>query len=99
AGVPGPAGPVWESDPAEWQHAMDVNLGGTLAACRAVVPGMIERGRGRIVTVSSHAGHTRWPYVSAYSVSKAAVNKLTENLAIELLPHDIAAFSYHPGLL
>ncbi|MFM9441280.1 SDR family NAD(P)-dependent oxidoreductase [Streptomyces acidiscabies] len=99
AGVPGPAGPVWESDPAQWQRAMDVNLGGTLAACRAVIPGMIERGRGRVVTISSHAGHTRWPYVSAYSVSKAAVNKLTENLAIELLPHDIAAFAYHPGLL
>ncbi|WP_416973035.1 SDR family oxidoreductase [Streptomyces sp. 4F14] len=99
AGVTGPAGPVWESDPAQWQRAMDVNLGGTLAACRAVLPGMIERGRGRVVTISSHAGHTRWPYVSAYSVSKAAVNKLTENLAIELLPHDIAAFSYHPGLL
>ncbi|MHC5907413.1 SDR family oxidoreductase [Streptomyces sp. S6] len=99
AGVAGPAGPAWESDPAEWQRTMDVNLGGTLAACRAVVPGMIERGRGRVVTISSHAGHTRWPYVSAYSVSKAAVNKLTENLAIELLPHGIAAFSYHPGLL
>lgn len=99
AGVAGPAGPAWESDPVEWQRTMDVNLGGTLAACRAVVPGMIERGRGRVVTISSHAGHTRWPYVSAYSVSKAAVNKLTENLAIELLPHGIAAFSYHPGLL
>ncbi len=99
AGVPGPTGPVWESDPALWQRVMDVNLGGTLAACRAVIPGMIERGRGRVVTISSHAGHTRWPYVSAYSVSKAAVNKLTENLAIELLPHDIAAFAYHPGLL
>ncbi|QNP75555.1 SDR family oxidoreductase [Streptomyces roseirectus] len=99
AGIPGPAGPAWESDPAEWQRVMDVNLGGALAACRAVLPGMIERGRGRVITISSHAGHTRWPYVSGYSVSKAAVNKLTENLAIELLPHGIAAFSYHPGLL
>ncbi|MCL8011495.1 SDR family oxidoreductase [Streptomyces sp. AS02] len=99
AGVPGPAGPAWENDPAEWWHAMEVNLGGALAACRAVLPGMIERGRGRVVTISSHAGHTRWPYVSAYSVSKAAVNKLTENMAIELLPHGITAFSYHPGIV
>ncbi|MFI6577860.1 SDR family oxidoreductase [Nocardiopsis sp. NPDC050513] len=99
AGVPGPAGPAWENDPAEWWHAMEVNLGGALAACRAVLPGMIERGRGRVVTISSHAGHTRWPYVSAYSVSKAAANNLTENIAIELLPHGITAFSYHPGLV
>lgn len=99
AGVPGPAGPAWESDPAEWWHAMEVNLGGALAACRAVLPGMIERGQGRVVTISSNAGHTRWPYVSAYSVSKAAVNKLTENMAIELLPHGITAFSYHPGIV
>ncbi|WP_200301211.1 SDR family oxidoreductase [Streptomyces adelaidensis] len=99
AGVPGPAGPAWENDPAEWWHAMEVNLGGALAACRAVLPGMIERGRGRVVTISSHAGHTRWPHVSAYSVSKAAANKLTENIAIELLPHGITAFSYHPGIV
>ncbi|MGW0710923.1 SDR family oxidoreductase [Streptomyces sp. NPDC002643] len=99
AGVPGPVGPAWENDSAEWWRAVEVNLGGALAACRAVVPGMIERGRGRVVTISSHAGHTRWPYVSAYSVSKAAANKLTENLAIELLPHGITAFSYHPGIV
>lgn len=99
AGVPGPAGPAWENDSVQWWRAMEVNLGGALAACRAVLPGMIERGRGRVVTISSHAGHTRWPHVSAYSVSKAALNKLTENMAIELLPHGIAAFSYHPGLL
>jgi NAD(P)-dependent dehydrogenase (short-subunit alcohol dehydrogenase family) len=99
AGVPGPVGPAWENDPAAWWHAMEVNLGGALAACRAVLPGMIERGRGRVVTISSNAGHTRWPHVSAYSVSKAAVNKLTENMAIELLPHGITAFSYHPGFV
>ncbi|KUO03543.1 short-chain dehydrogenase [Streptomyces caeruleatus] len=99
AGVPGPAGPAWENDAAEWWHAMEVNLGGALAACRAVLPGMVERGRGRVVTISSHAGHTRWPHVSAYSVSKAAVNKLTENIAIELLPHGVTAFSYHPGIV
>ncbi|MFJ7044360.1 SDR family oxidoreductase [Streptomyces sp. NPDC101112] len=99
AGVPGPVGPAWENDPAEWRHTLAVNLEGPLAACRAVLPGMIERGHGRIVTISSHAGHTRWPHVSAYSVSKAAVNKLTENLAIELLPHGITAFSYHPGIV
>ena len=99
AGVPGPAGPAWENSPAEWRHTLEVNLEGPLAACRAVLPGMIERGHGRVVSISSHAGHTRWPYVSAYSVSKAAVNKLTENLAIELLPHGITAFSYHPGIV
>jgi NAD(P)-dependent dehydrogenase (short-subunit alcohol dehydrogenase family) len=99
AAVPGPVGPLWENPPDDWWRTMEVNLLGTVNACQAVIPGMIARGAGRIVTISSHAGHTRWPNLSAYSVSKGAVNKLTENLALELLPHGVRAFSYHPGIV
>ena len=62
---------------------MDVNLRGVLLAAQLVLPGMVARTRGRIINITSQAGAHRWPLVSAYSVSKAAVIKLTENLAHE----------------
>ncbi|WP_431045351.1 SDR family NAD(P)-dependent oxidoreductase [Streptomyces sp. P1-3] len=99
AGVPGPHGALWDTDPAEWWEAMEVNLHGTIRACRAVLPVMTARRSGRVINIVSAAGRHRWPHASAYSVSKAAVIKLTENLAPELRPHGVAVFSYHPGLL
>ncbi|MFF9691156.1 SDR family NAD(P)-dependent oxidoreductase [Streptomyces sp. NPDC014623] len=99
AGVTGPAGPLWETDDDTWWQAMEVNLRGSTRACRAVLPGMIERRGGRIVNIVSSAGKHRWPLVSGYSVSKAALIKLGENLAPELEGTGVAVFSYHPGLV
>ncbi|MFI9271995.1 SDR family NAD(P)-dependent oxidoreductase [Kitasatospora sp. NPDC052896] len=98
AGAPGPCGPAWENDPDEWWSAQEANVRGTFLTCHAFAPQLIERG-GRIITIASNAGRHRWPHMSAYSVSKAAVIKFTENLAAELRPHGVRAFAYHPGLL
>ena len=59
---------------------------------------MTARGAGRIVNITSEAGVFRWPQASAYSVSKAAVIKFTENLAAEACRYGVQAFSVHPGL-
>jgi hypothetical protein len=59
----------------------------------------VARRRGRIINITSQAGAHRWPLVSGYSVSKAAVTKLTENLAQETKRYGITVFSVHPGLL
>ncbi|HEY4610222.1 MAG TPA: SDR family oxidoreductase, partial [Ilumatobacteraceae bacterium] len=99
AGVVGPIGPLWEVDASEWWNAIDVNLRGILLTSRLVLPEMVSRRRGRIINLSSQAGVHRWPLVSAYSVSKAAVTKLTENLAHETARHGVGVFSVHPGLL
>jgi NAD(P)-dependent dehydrogenase (short-subunit alcohol dehydrogenase family) len=99
AGVIGPVGPSWEVDAAAWWQTMDVNLRGLFTCTQLVVPTMIAAGRGRIINMTSEAGVFRWPLVSAYSVSKAAVAKFTENLAHETSRHGITAFSVHPGLL
>ncbi|MGX2993383.1 SDR family NAD(P)-dependent oxidoreductase [Streptomyces sp. JNUCC 64] len=98
SGVPGPSGPAWENDPDEWWAVQEANLLGTFLPCHAFLPSVIER-HGRIITVASHAGHHRWPHMSAYSVSKAAVIKFAENLGAELRRHGVAVFAYHPGLL
>ncbi|MFG2004954.1 SDR family NAD(P)-dependent oxidoreductase [Spirillospora sp. NPDC048911] len=92
----GVAGPHGQNPDADWWHTTEVNLHATV---RAVVPGMIARGRGRVVNVVSAAGRHRWPGASAYSVSKAAVIKLTENLAQEAPGRGVTAFAFHPGLL
>ncbi len=99
AGIVGPVGPLWLTDPQDWWTTMDVNLRGLLLTTQLVVPEMVARGRGRIINMASQAGTYRWPLVSAYSVSKAAVVKLTENLAHEVGRHGVRVFSVHPGLL
>jgi NAD(P)-dependent dehydrogenase (short-subunit alcohol dehydrogenase family) len=99
AGVPGPVGPAWEIDPVSWWRTLEVNLRGTYAVTHMVLADMVTRGSGRVVNISSNADVTRWPTVSAYSVSKAAVVKLTENLAAETRRQGISVFSVHPGLL
>jgi NAD(P)-dependent dehydrogenase (short-subunit alcohol dehydrogenase family) len=99
AGINGPVGPAWEVPEQEWWHTVEVNLRGVMLCSRLVLPEMVARHRGRIVNVTSQAGVFRWPLVSAYSVSKAAVIKLTENLAYETRRFGISVFSVHPGVL
>lgn len=99
AGLNGPLGPVWEVDPEAWWHAVEVNLRGVMLCSAAVMPAMVERGAGRVVNIVSHAGVFRWPNMSAYSASKAAVVKLTENQAYEARRHGVTVFAVHPGVL
>lgn len=97
AGVLGPLGPFWESDPDEWWRTMDVNLRGQLLCTHAVLPGMISRRHGRIINVASGGGTMAIPYFSAYVSSKAALIRFTECLAAETRPHGISAFAIGPG--
>jgi NAD(P)-dependent dehydrogenase (short-subunit alcohol dehydrogenase family) len=99
AGVTGPIGPAWEVSEQDWWHAVEVNLRGVTLCSQLVLPKMVARHRGRIVNLTSQAGVFRWPMVSAYSVSKAAVIKLTENLSYETRRYGIGVFSVHPGIL
>jgi NAD(P)-dependent dehydrogenase (short-subunit alcohol dehydrogenase family) len=99
AGILGPMGPAWEVDLQPWWRTVEVNLFGAVVYTRLALASMAERGRGRIINITSQAGAFRWPIVSAYSVSKAATIKLTENLAVEARRHGVSMFSIHPGLL
>jgi NAD(P)-dependent dehydrogenase (short-subunit alcohol dehydrogenase family) len=97
AGVGGPVGPAWRVDPDSWWSCLEVNLRGTFLCCRAVAPGMLARGRGRIINVASAAGEVAVPYMSAYNTSKTAVIRFTETLAVELREHGIQVFAISPG--
>lgn len=84
AGIVGPNKPLVETTTAEWERTIAVNVLGTVATMRAFIPGMVERGWGRIVNIASMAGKDGNPNLSAYSASKGAVIALTKSVGKEL---------------
>ncbi|TCN38474.1 short subunit dehydrogenase [Kribbella orskensis] len=70
AGIVGPNQPLWEISTADWDQTFAVNVRGTFQLCRAVIPGMRERGWGRIVNFASMAGKDGNANLSAYSASR-----------------------------
>jgi NAD(P)-dependent dehydrogenase (short-subunit alcohol dehydrogenase family) len=99
AGTSGPVGPLAGTDPDDWWRALEVNLRGPLYCSRASLPSMLARGHGRIVNVASGAGFAAWPMLSAYAVSKAALFRLSENMAAETRQHGVQVFAIDPGLV
>jgi NAD(P)-dependent dehydrogenase (short-subunit alcohol dehydrogenase family) len=99
AGIAGPSGDTWDLPTDSWWETVQVNLGSAYLCTRAVLPEMIARASGRIVNITSQAGALRWPQQTAYAVSKAAIIKLTENVAAETRARRIHVFSVDPGLL
>ena len=68
----------------EWRSTFDTNVLGTLVACRAALRHMLPRGHGDIVNVTSASAHEAWPYLAAYSASKAAIHTLSRALRAEV---------------
>lgn len=91
-------GASWTIDPDEWWHVYEVNVLGVHLCCRAVIPGMLERGRGRIVITGSGAAYLPGAKSTAYAPSKAAVCRYGEMLANELAGR-IPVFFFSPGLV
>jgi 3-oxoacyl-[acyl-carrier protein] reductase len=89
---------AWEVEPEEWWRTFEVNVLGVYLCNRAVIPGMLERGRGRIVNVASGAAYLPGSSSTAYSASKAAVHRFSETLANQLRGR-IPVFSISPGLV
>jgi 3-oxoacyl-[acyl-carrier protein] reductase len=99
AGIAPDEDTAWELEPDEWWHVFEVDVLGVYLCCRSVIPGMIERGRGRIVNVASGSAYLPRPTDTAYSAAKAAVHRFSEGLANQLKPFGIPVFSISPGLV
>lgn len=91
--------PAWEADPADWWGVVETNLRGPMLACGVVLPGMVQRRRGRVININSGFGLSATPTYTAYSVSKAALTRLTDCLARSLAPHGVSVFDLSPGLV
>jgi NAD(P)-dependent dehydrogenase (short-subunit alcohol dehydrogenase family) len=89
---------TWEIDPAEWWRTFEVNVLGVHLCCAAVIPGMLERGSGRIVITGSGAAYLPGATATAYPASKAAVWRYGETLNNELEGR-IPVFVISPGLV
>lgn len=97
AGIAGPNHTLDAYPVDEWRRVIDINLNGAFYVNRAVVPGMKERGYGRIVNIASIAGKEGNPNASAYSASKAGVIAMTKSLGKELAGQDIAVNAITPA--
>ena len=99
AGIGSPEGATWEVPVEDWWGVLEVNVLGVHLSCRAVIPGMLERGSGRIVITGSGAAYLPGGgSQTAYPTSKAAVCRYAETLANELRDR-IPVFVISPGLV
>ncbi|HET6469244.1 MAG TPA: SDR family NAD(P)-dependent oxidoreductase [Geminicoccaceae bacterium] len=97
AGIAGPSAKLWEYPLAEWQKVIDIDLTGVFLCLKAVVPQMIARNYGRIVSTASIAGKEGNPNAGPYSAAKAGVIALTKSLGKELATYDIAVNCITPA--
>lgn len=91
--------PVWEADPDEWWAVVASHVRGALLPVHAVVPGMVTRRRGRVVSLASGLSTRGGRLYSAYSVGKTGLMRLTETLAAGLEGTGVHAFDVAPGVV
>ena len=99
AGIYGPIGPTEDVDWQDWTRTVEVNLMGTVLACRAVLPTFREQGYGKIVNISGGGATSPLPRFSAYSASKAAIVRFTETLAEETQDSGVDVNAIAPGAM
>ncbi|MBT2484322.1 MULTISPECIES: SDR family NAD(P)-dependent oxidoreductase [unclassified Microbacterium] len=97
AGVPGPVAALTDIEVDEWDDVFAVNVRGTFLLCKALLPGMIERGDGDIINVASVSGKRPLAHRTPYCASKMAVIGLTSTLAFEVGPAGVRVNTLSPG--
>jgi NAD(P)-dependent dehydrogenase (short-subunit alcohol dehydrogenase family) len=91
--------PLWEADPDQWWDVVESHVRGAFLLCRAVVPWMLLRNRGRVVNLASGMSLRARPEYSAYSVAKTGLLRITESLLGALEGSDVRAFDVAPGVV
>jgi len=90
---------VYEDDPENWEEMIDTNVKGLLYVTRAIVPGMVERGRGHVINMGSTAGYITYANGAVYCATKAAEKAISEGLKIDLMGTAVRVSSIDPGMV
>lgn len=99
AGLASGLEPLHEGDPDDWDRMVDTNVKGLLYVTRAVLPGMVARGRGHVINIGSIAGHQTYPNGAVYCATKAAVDRITIGLRMDVLGTGVKVSTVDPGLV
>jgi NADP-dependent 3-hydroxy acid dehydrogenase YdfG len=90
---------MYEDDYQNWEEMIDTNVKGLLYVTRAVVPGMVERGRGHVINLGSTAGHLTYANGGVYCATKAAEKTISEGLKLDLMGTAVRVTSIDPGMV
>ena len=90
---------LWEDDIENWEEMLDTNVKGLLYITRAVVPGMVARQSGHVISLGSIAGHQTYPNGAVYCASKAAERAISDGLRLDAISTGIRVTSIDPGMV
>jgi 3-hydroxy acid dehydrogenase / malonic semialdehyde reductase len=88
---------IHEGELRDWEEMIDTNVKGVLYVTRAVLPGMVRRGRGHVINIGSIAGHEVYPGGAVYCATKAALDSITTGLRLDLFGTPIRVSTIDPG--
>jgi len=91
--------PLHTGDLRDWDEMIDTNVKGVLTVTRAIVPGMVERGRGHVINIGSIAGHEVYPGGAVYCATKHALGAITRGLRMDLLGTGVRVSTVDPGMV
>lgn len=91
-------GKAWEADLRDWETMIDTNCRALVAVTRAVLPGMVARGRGHVVNISSVAAGSPYPGANVYGATKAFVTQFSANLRADLYDRNVRVTDIEPGM-
>jgi 3-hydroxy acid dehydrogenase/malonic semialdehyde reductase len=99
AGLAAGLAPFQDADLDDWDRMLETNVGGVLSVTRALLPRMLERGTGHVINIGSVAGRDAYPGGAVYCASKAALDRITSGLRMDLLGTGVRVSTVDPGMV
>ena len=99
AGLAAGRGPIHTDDPDDWDRMLDTNVRGLLNVSACVLPGMVERGAGHVINIGSNAGREVYPGGAVYCATKAAVERITRGMRMDVLGSGVRVSQVDPGMV